>query len=123
MSSFSPGSAPGLAAGPASPGTAGCGPVPRDSSQGGLDAGPGRGEATCVIGVVGPAGPPGPGPAPGAARAPDGPGVPGRVHPGNGAGWSGYDGGPLPGKGVDPIPGNGGAPGPEGPEAPDAGPG
>jgi len=71
---------------PVSPGRTGSWPVWRDSSQGGPDAVPARGEATRVIGVArgsGPAGAVG-------LTVPD-PGAPSAtlrpVHPGDGAGW------------------------------------
>src|SRR5271165_2870130 len=73
---------PGPGADPPGPGS---GPVSRETSQGGTEAGPGRGEATGVVGAAGPAGLPGPG----AVRPPAVPGVLCRVQPGNGAGWSG----------------------------------
>ncbi len=83
---------------PGSPwaGTAGSGPVWRDSSHGGPEGRAGRDEATGVIGVVGPAAPPSPaaplspavspGPAAaGASGVAEPPATLRPVHPGNGA--------------------------------------
>ena len=88
---------PRWAPGSPSAGIGGNGPAWRDSSHGGPEVVPGRGEATGVIGVVGSAGPVRPAAAP---AAPDAPGAAAAgvteppatlrpVHPGNGAGWSG----------------------------------
>jgi hypothetical protein len=85
------------------PGTAGVGPVSRDSSQGGLAARPGRGDATGVMGVADSAGAPGPG----AVGPPAGPGGLRSVQPGKGAGWSAGDREPVPGNGAELLPGNG----------------
>ena len=68
------------------------GPGSRGSSQGGPAAKPGRGEATGIIGVAGPAVLPGSGRGPAAGRS----GRVVQIQPGNGAGWSGYDAGPPP---------------------------
>jgi hypothetical protein len=117
-SALAPGSEEGGPAGPlgplepAEPGAAGSGPVSRDSSHGGPDAWPGRGEATGVIGVIGVAGPAGP---PGLTGPAGAPGGLCSVQPGNGAGWSGYgappagkDDGPGPANGDEPAAGYGG---------------
>ena len=91
----SPSGPAALDPGPPSPGSIGSGPVWRDSSQGGPDAFPARGEATGVIGVGGPAGAvrpsvPGPGEPPATLRP---------VHPGNEVGCPGYGAEPAPGCG------------------------
>ena len=77
----------GCAPGSPSAGTAGSGPVWRDSSHGGPAGRADRDEATGVIGVVGPAGPPGPAapPAAGASGVTEPPATLRPVHPGNGA--------------------------------------
>src|SRR5260370_26732659 len=82
MSSF----ASGLAAGePGSdpPGASARGPVWRESSQGGPEAFPGRGEATGVIGVGGTGGP-----APGTPRSEEGPAVVWAGQAGERGGWA-----------------------------------
>jgi len=122
MSALPPGPAVPGPAEPASdpPGAEGSGPVWRDSSQGGPAACPGRGEAIGVIAVAGPVAAPGPP----AARPPPAPGRLCSVQPGNGAGWSGYGAGPVPGNGAAGAEGGGGAePVPENGEPARPGPG